>query len=33
MYGRITGLPLGSLSASGSDAFTRRQDATGMSDA
>jgi len=27
------GFPLGSLRASGSEAFTRRQDATGMRDA
>ena len=33
VYGRITGRPLSSLSASGSEAFTTTQDATGRRDA
>jgi len=33
VYGRTTGLPFGSLRASGSEAFTRRQEATGRKDA
>ena len=33
VYGRTTGLPFASLSASGSEALTSRHEATGMSDA
>lgn len=33
VYGRMTGLPLASTRASGSEALTRRQDATGIKEA
>jgi hypothetical protein len=33
VYGRMTGLPFGSFRASGSEAFTTRQEATGRREA